>query len=60
MPGWIGDKPLAENLVKEGRFCRVHIKKTLEQQMGDLPKEKFDVPYQSFTHCVWIWLGHTW
>jgi hypothetical protein len=44
---------LAKNVVKECRFCRVHIKKTLEQQMGDLPKEKFNVPCKPFTHlCV--------
>ena len=44
---------LAQSVVKKCEFCKVHQQKTLEQQMGDLPKEKFDVPCKPFTHlCV--------
>ncbi|MCP4995043.1 MAG: hypothetical protein GY934_14860, partial [Gammaproteobacteria bacterium] len=46
-------RSLAESVVNECTFCKVHQQQTLKQQMGDLPKEKFDIPCKPFTHlCV--------
>jgi hypothetical protein len=44
---------LAEKVVKECGFCRINKKKTMQQQMGYLPKEKFEIPCKPFTNlCV--------
>ena len=43
-------RKLAQSVMEKCEFCKVHQQKTLEQQMGDLPKEKFDVPCKPFTH----------
>ena len=46
-------RPLAERVVKECALCNKEAKITLNQQMGDLPEEKFDTPCRPFTNiCI--------
>ena len=46
-------RPLAEKVVKSCAWCNKEAKKTMNQQMGDYPKEKFDIPCRPFTNiCV--------
>ena len=46
-------RALAEKVVRDCKFCKAHNEKTLSQQMGDLPREKFNIPCKPFTNlCV--------
>ena len=46
-------RPLAEKTVKDCGFCTRERGKTLAQQMGDYPPEKFAIPCRPYTHvCV--------
>jgi hypothetical protein len=41
---------LAEKVETDCGYCKINIKKTMQQQMGDLPKEKFEIPCKPFTN----------
>ena len=46
-------RSLAEKVVKECGWCNRQDKRTLNQQMGDLPPQKFDIPCLPFTNiCI--------